>query len=467
MPGETPAVFGDALRRLAGAATYLYQDGPRFWYSTQPTVTKLAEDRAEQFKRDPDKVVQELDKRLRADLREIGDFSRVHPMPQSGQDIADDFDARLVVLGIDHAYSREPGSAGEAAAKAILESRGNAPRLFRNTLVFLAADKTRLQDLDEAARRYLAWESILAEQVELNLDPQQVKQAETQKSAADGAVTARLPETYQWLLVPGQSSPQAAVEWQSIRLSGQDALAVRASKKLRSDELLITGFAPSRLRMELERVPLWRGDHVAVKQLVEDFARYLYLPRFKGPAVLLEAVREGLRLLTWSQDSFAYADSFDDDAGRYRGLCCGQMVNVSEDNLSGLVVRPEVALNQHQAQTVPAPGGFAESPDGIAEGPAGPVPTGGEGGGSPISNGARRPKRFHGSVSLDPARVGRDAGRIADEVISHLAGLVGSSVKVTLEIEAEVEAGTPENIVRTVTENSRTLKFTTHGFEEE
>ena len=37
----------DALRRLAAAATYLYQDGPRFWYSTQPTGTKLAEDRGE------------------------------------------------------------------------------------------------------------------------------------------------------------------------------------------------------------------------------------------------------------------------------------------------------------------------------------------------------------------------------------------------------------------------------------
>src|ERR1700674_218417 len=50
MPGESPAVFGDALRRLAGAATYLYQDGVRYWYSTQPTVTKLADDRAEQYK---------------------------------------------------------------------------------------------------------------------------------------------------------------------------------------------------------------------------------------------------------------------------------------------------------------------------------------------------------------------------------------------------------------------------------
>jgi predicted AAA+ superfamily ATPase len=175
MPGESPAVFGDALRRLASAATYLYSDGPRYWYSTQPTVTKLAEDRAEQLKRNPDKVVEELDKRLRLDLRRTGDFCRVHPMPQSSQDVADDLDARLVILGIEQAYSREPGSAGEAAARTILETRGNAPRLYPNALTFLAADKTRLQDLDEAVRRYLAWESITAEKNELNLDPQQLK----------------------------------------------------------------------------------------------------------------------------------------------------------------------------------------------------------------------------------------------------------------------------------------------------
>ena len=107
-------------------------------------------------------------------------------------------------------------------------------------------------------------------------------------------MTARLPETYQWLLVPVQATPQAPSTWQAIRLSGQDALAVRASKKLRSDELLLTSFAPTRLRMELDRVPLWRGDHVAVKQLVEDFARYLYLPRLSDPAVLLSAIRDGL-----------------------------------------------------------------------------------------------------------------------------------------------------------------------------
>src|SRR5207302_4982641 len=104
MPGEVPSHFVDALRRLTAAATYLYQDGPRVWYSTQPTVTKLAEDRAEQLKRDPDKIAKELERRIREDVTEDrrerasrkGDFSRIHALPQSGQDVPDDLDARLV-----------------------------------------------------------------------------------------------------------------------------------------------------------------------------------------------------------------------------------------------------------------------------------------------------------------------------------------------------------------------------------
>jgi predicted AAA+ superfamily ATPase len=193
MPGESPSIFADALRRLATAATFLYQDGARYWYSTQPTVTKIAEDRAELLKRNSDAVAQEIDKRVRLDLRSAGDFRRVHPMPQSSQDVSDDPEARLVVLGVDKPYNKDPNSLAIFEAKAILQSRGNSPRLLRNALVFLAIDQARLQDLDEAVRRYLPWESIVKEQKALELKPSQVKQAETQVESANGAVTARLP----------------------------------------------------------------------------------------------------------------------------------------------------------------------------------------------------------------------------------------------------------------------------------
>jgi len=145
LPGESPAIFADAIRRLATTATYLYQDGPRSWYSTQPTVTRLAEDRAEQLKREPDRIAQELDRRLRENLRATGDFTRIHPLPQTGADVADDRESRLVVLGSAHLYAKDGGGGAVKMASTILESRGSGPRLYRNTLVFLAADATRMR----------------------------------------------------------------------------------------------------------------------------------------------------------------------------------------------------------------------------------------------------------------------------------------------------------------------------------
>jgi hypothetical protein len=291
-----------------------------------------------------------------------------------------------------------------------------------------------------------------------------VKQAETQKAAADGMVTARLPETYQWLLVPVQANPQAPVTWQTIRLSGQDALAERASKKLRSDELLVSNFAASRLRMEMDRVPLWRGNHVQIRQLVEDFSRYLYLPRLQTSTVLLNAIRAGLALLTWERDGFAYAESYDEAAGRYRGLRPGAQVAVAVDDV-GLLVLPEVARRQIDQETAPPatpPGPAAGDTTSPVPGSTPPAPR------PPSPAQPPKPKRYHGTVTLDSARVGRDAGRIADELVTHLVGLVGSSVRVTLEIEAEIPGGAPDNVVRTVTENGRTLKFTSNsGFETE
>jgi hypothetical protein len=117
-------VFGDALRRLAGAGTYLYQDGGRYWYSTQPTVTKIAEDRSEQLKREPEKVARAIERRVWDEVRRNrGEFSAVHPFPRSSADVADDVEARLVVLPVRAPHTRgDEASPALAAAREILDS---------------------------------------------------------------------------------------------------------------------------------------------------------------------------------------------------------------------------------------------------------------------------------------------------------------------------------------------------------
>jgi predicted AAA+ superfamily ATPase len=281
-PGEAVATFGDALRRLTDRATHLYVDGSRYWFSTQPSVTRLAQDRAAQWNQD--EVWQEIQGRLRDEAKQRGDFVRVHPIPASSGDVPDEREARLVILGPEHPHNANApkglsteGAKNEASparvfAREILDQRGSSPRIYRNTLVFLAPDRTRLAELEQAVRQYLAWKSIETEREQLHLDVFQSNQAKTQRTRAEEAIRARIPETYIWALVPGQREKTGSLEWSEIRLQGQEPLAVRASRRLRNDELLVTVYASTLLRMELDRIPLWRGEHVTLKQLADDFA---------------------------------------------------------------------------------------------------------------------------------------------------------------------------------------------------
>lgn len=461
-PGESVATFGDALRRLTDKATYLYVDGKRYWYSTQPTVTRLADDRAStQF--NVDDVNEEILKRVREEMRSRGDFGRIHIFTSSSNDIPDEKEACLVILGPEHPHaSKDMESTARKSVQGILDARGSIPRIYRNSLVFLAADRTRLKDLEQSVRLYLAWKSIDEEKVTLNLDAFQANQAKTKRETWNETVDARVPETFQWLLVPGQPDKNGPVEWQEIRLQGTEPLAGRASKKLKNEELIVTRLAGVRLRHEMDKVPLWRGDNVLLKQLAEDFAQYLYLPRLKDSDVLVEAAKDGVSLLTWNPETFAYADGWDEKKERYLGLRAAQGITVSIEG-KALLIKPDVAARQIEADRTsaePATVGAGAISNGGATGTyTGEAPAATE-------EEKRLPVRFYGSVELDATRLGRDGGRVAEEVVQHLSALMNAKVEITLEIKADVPEGVPDNVVRTVTENCRTLKFKSHGFEE-
>lgn len=465
-PGEAVAAFGDALRRLTDQTTFLYQDKRRYWYSTQPGVTRLAQDRAEQQREDD--ILEEIRNRLRPEARTRGDFSRVYACVPHAE-IADENSARLVIIDPTETHSsKNTASAAIKSATECLNNRGSSPRLKRNTLVFLAADRARLEDLKRAVRDYLAWQSIERDAESLNLDAFQRNQAGEKHQDADRTVLQRIPETFMWLLVPsekknGGDGGQPRLDWIELKTSGTDALAVRASKRLKSDALLISNWAGSLLRLEMDRVPLWRGNHVAVRQLVDDFARYLYLPRLRDSEVLAEAVSDGVALISWKQDSFAYADGWDEQNHRYRGLQVGKKTRVNLDG-DGLLVKPEVARAQlAQPQETGDESGHGGTAQEAVNGGAAPQPKADEQLTEPEPPKARR---FHGSVVLDPLRLGRDATEIANEIVQHLMKQPGASVEVTLEIQADIPKGAPDDLTRTVSENCRTLKFKNFDFEE-
>lgn len=169
-----------------------------------------------------------------------------------GGDIPDEREARLVVLAPEFPHTaKDDTSAARKESSAILEWRGSTPRNYKNMLAFLAGDANRLRGLEQAVRQFLAWQSIWDDRETLNLDNFQTRQAESKLKSADETIDTRIPEMYQWLLVPQQQDPKGPVEWTEVRLQGTESLAARASKKLKGEELLLVSSAESGSGMNL------------------------------------------------------------------------------------------------------------------------------------------------------------------------------------------------------------------------
>ena len=464
-PGENVATFGDALRRLTNQATYLYVDNSeRYWIDTQPNVTRTAVDRATQIRED--QTWDEIIRRLKQD-KEMGDFAGVHIAPSSSSDVPDEstMGVRLVLLHPNLIHSSKAKSSNAlTVAKEILDTKGSAPRYCKNLLVFLACDQSKQENLWQRVNEYLAWDSIVADKEVLNLNTFQNKQAAAKLKDADNTVKMLLQDSYQWLLVPDQPEPTGDVEWEEYRLQGKDSPILQASRKLVNEEHLITTYAAARLTLEILNDYVWKNaNHIDLKTLWKYLTNYLYLPRLKDEQVLSNAIADGVGNLLWNEN-FAYATGYDETKQKYLGLEVGQRITPTI-SASSLLVKPDIAQQQIQKEVIPpTPPKPTPDPNGDNDikPPLPPMPTL-----PPKPTVSKEKRRFHGSVELDSERINRDACAIADEVLQHLISLVGANVKVTLEIEAEIESGIPENVIRTVSENCRTLNFRSQNFEDE
>ena len=467
-PDEPVAVFNDATKHLTDRLTHLYTRAQRYWYDTHPNLRRTMEDRA--AKLEPEIVETEIVRRLRQQTQRRGNFRAVHPCPSSA-DVPDESTARLVILPPTTGHqARTQNSEALTTALEILDKRGDIPRTYRNMLIFVAPDTGEWEPLERETRRYLAWDSIIQEVEALNLDANQRREASRDKEQSNDTVGMRLNDAYSWLLVPTQEGTDP-IKWEAARISGSDDNpVVKAVAKVRNDQQLIAKWSPVLLKMELDNW-LWKDEsHISLKRVWECLATYLYLSRLCDSEVLLDTVREGIKT-----QAFGYANSVD-DTGRYNGLQFGSIGGSIYLEEPSVLVKSDVASKQleadaaQQAEAEPPqpPQPDFDGKEGEQSYDASEDQTEGAGTGTaPAPTQAAKFKRFYGTVNLDPIRAGRDAQQVIAEIVQHLTGLPGATVEVTMEIQAKVSDGVPENVVHIVTENCQTLRFTSQGFEEE
>ena len=465
LPGDTVGNFGSALDLLAQRATYLYSEGNRYWYDTQPSVTRTAADYADGLREKPEEVWVEVVRRLRdTESRHRGGFAAVSVAPDSSAEIQDGEEVRLVILHPSQTYSK--GSSGSAAitfAADAFERRGTAHRTNRNLLVLLAPDVKRMDELAESTRSYLAWKWVEDRQEELNLSPQQFKQVTSNVLRNNDDVTARIAQTYHWVLLPEQPDAARPSKIAVEKAEGANArLAERVTDKLARSGLLASSVAARAIRLDLDQKvsSVWDRGHVSVGELWGYYCKYPYLTRLRDRSVLVDGVLSTLASPIWESEGFALADSYDEETGQYAGLVVpGGDAHFAQVTDATLLVAPAAALSQKAPEPISDPGDKAGGNGGTDTKPL-------KGGTKP---GPAKPHntRFFGVYRVDPERYARDLTRVSQEVLQQLAAVDGSRLEVTIEVHARAPQGFPDDKVRVVLENARTLKFEQSSFEDE
>jgi len=346
-----------------------------------------------------------------------------------------------------------------------LQRRGAGQRKFRNALVFVAADESTLDTCRQLARKYLAWKSIVDDkELADSLTRAQYEDARSRMGSSLEVLTQRIRHAWSHVLYPvgpqdvaNSHGPAIGFDIEHCSVSNRapgKPIAQVVYDKLKANSVIIDQLGPNTLMAELRKV--WNEDapHMAVTTLVDWFASYTYLPRLRDEVTLTTAIE---KLISDIDAPIAFARSHNADNGAYEGVSLWSNIN-GADIKDGLLVWRSL---------IPAP--VSDLPDIKAEdqGTLGNQAISEEATSHVSRQRSNEPRRFYGSIPLNPDQAGLQVAKIAEEILFELTRAKGSELKLTLEIEASAPAGYSDDVVDVIRANIRDLKIdpTNIGFE--
>ncbi|MCY4111463.1 MAG: DUF499 domain-containing protein, partial [Chloroflexi bacterium] len=319
-PGQGVSVYNEALGRMSGSLYYLYASEGRHYFHAEENLNKVAADRRDGLH------ASEVDARIVHELQEaVGRRSDVLVCPRDTADVPEASHVRLVVLPPEASRPTRASEHDDAndLALEVLQQRGDAARVRRNTLLFLAARRDEIRDLRNKVRDYLAWHSIVSGAASIeNLSGDRRVSAHGSLRDAERAVRGALVQAYRQALSPVQDDPQRAEYRLSVTevnaVDADGAIVDAAFRRFRDDETLVEIISPTALASLLDEYVWGNGanprDHISIDALWDMLTSNVYMHRLRNRTVLDRAIAQGV-----SEGAFGYASGYHADTN-YRNL---------------------------------------------------------------------------------------------------------------------------------------------------
>ncbi len=273
--GIPSSVVTEAATDLQNKLFYLRHEGGKFYFSNQPNLNRILLTRMENIR---DSEINEFEESLVKRNLSVGRLN-TSIWSKDGSEVTDNADLKLVIL-------KQPV---HSLMKTMLETKGNSPRVNRNTLFFLTTLAHERSGFYNQLKKTIAYRALNKTDATLNLSDEQRREIRDELRTAENSLDDMLRRYYRSLFIPTKEGLKET-DLGVPTYGATKKLDEVVYEKLRSDGEILEQIAPLLLR---ERY-LGTNDYVSTEQLFQSSAKTPGSLRIISKSVWESGIREGV-----------------------------------------------------------------------------------------------------------------------------------------------------------------------------
>jgi len=295
-PLVDPAALEEGLRKWRGLSWFLVEDPDAWQLGTAPNLTHMHVQAMGWLNEDD--IEEELKRRIQAvpQLAAADPGVEVHRLPVNPSYISDDLKLHYLILGPECAV--EPGKPLPACVESYFNEKSSStdPRIYRNNLVALAPEVSRVAGLREQVRRWLGWARLEKPEHSKLLTDIQKKELPKEKQKSANNLPEAVIGAYNILVAVDETGRVQAQALRSYTGIGGTPFG-RIKAMLAEDERLLTTTLDPDLILPGSYLQLWAAGQASrrVTDLMAAFGQFPRLPRLLRPEALYDTLARGVR----------------------------------------------------------------------------------------------------------------------------------------------------------------------------
>jgi predicted AAA+ superfamily ATPase len=272
---ENPSsVIAEAVEQLKTKLFYLQSQNDKCFFSNQPNLNRILLTKMENIK--PKDVIDEQRELLKHQI--VGKL-KVFLWPDKPKDIPDTEELKLVILP----------EKNESFMKSVLETKGESPRIFRNTIFFVCPSEIEKGAFVESMKRRIAYEHI-EEDKTLKLSEEQGREIAKNLKKEEENLSDAIRRLYRLVYLPARDGVRE-LDIGIPTYGERKGIDQEIYEKLRVEKEILERIAP----LVIKERYLKEQDYVKVLQIYDSMLKTPGERRTVGPDVIDDSIREGVK----------------------------------------------------------------------------------------------------------------------------------------------------------------------------